>query len=98
MSLQIPKIKSYIGFAIKSREITFGVDDIVKTKKSKLIIASKDLGESSLSKLEKFASEKNLEVILLDSADFVEIVQNENIKVVSVENKSLAEAIKKNLD
>ena len=98
MNLQISKVKSYVGFAIKSREITYGVDDIVKTKKSKLVLASKDLGESSLSKLQKFASEKNLEVILLDSADFVEIVQNENIKVVSVENKSLAEAIKKNLD
>ena len=98
MNLQIPKIKSYIGFAIRSREITFGVDDIVKTKKAKLIIASKDLGESSLSKLEKFSSEKNLEVILLDSVDFAEVVQNENIKAVSVENKNLAEAIKKNLD
>ena len=98
MNLQIPKIKSYIGFAIRSREITFGVDDIVKTKKAKLIIASRDLGESSLSKLEKFSSEKNLEVILLDAADFAEVVQNENIKAVSVENKNLAEAIKKNLD
>ena len=97
MNLQIPKIKTYIGFAIKSREITFGVDDIVKTKKSKLILASKDLGESSLSKLEKFSKEKNLEVVLFDSADFVEVVQNENIKAVSVENKNLAEAIKKNL-
>lgn len=97
MNLQIPKIKSYIGFAIKSREITYGVDDIVKTKKSKLILASKELGESSLSKLKGFADSKNIEVILFDSADFAEVVQNENIKAVSTENKNLAEAIKKNL-
>ena len=97
MNLQISKIKSYVGFAIKSREITYGVDDIVKTKKSKLVLASKDLGESSLSKLEKFGDSKNVEVILFDSADFAEVVQNENIKAVSIENKNLAEAIKKNL-
>ena len=97
MNSQIPKFKSYIGFAIRSREITYGVDDIVKTKKSKLIIASKELGESSLSKLNKFADSKNIEVILFDSAQYAEIMQNENIKAASIENKNLAEAIKKNL-
>ena len=97
MNLQIPKIKSYIGFAIRSREITYGVDDIVKTKKSKIILASKDLGESSLSKLNKFADSKNIEEILFDSATYAEIMQNENIKAASVENKNLAEAIKKNI-
>lgn len=97
MSLQIPKIKTYIGFAIKSREIKFGVDDIVKTKNPKLVLASKGLGESSLSKLKKFLDSKNMEVTLLDDADFAEIIQSENIKAVSIENNNLAEAIKKNL-
>ena len=39
MNSQIPKIKSYIGFAIRSREITYGVDDIVKLKNGKQISA-----------------------------------------------------------
>ena len=88
---------SQIESKIKESNLKTFYDDIVKTKKSKLILASKELGESSLSKLKGFADSKNIEVILFDSADFAEVVQNENIKAVSIENKNLAEAIKKNL-
>lgn len=97
MNLITSKIKTYIGFAIKSRDIRFGVDDIVKMKGTKLIIASKNLGESSLVKLNKFAATKNMEVTLLDSELFAEIMQSENIKAAAISNENLAEAIKNNL-
>ena len=97
MNSQISKIKTYIGFAIKSREIKYGVDDIIKMRNPKLILASHVLGESSLAKLNKFAQTKNMEVILLDSAVFLELMQNENIKAIAIDNENLAEAINKNL-
>ena len=97
MNSQISKIKTYIGFAIRSREIKYGVDDIIKMKNPKLILASHILGESSLAKLKKFAQTKNLEVILLSSEIFSELMQSENIKAIAIQNESLAEAINKNL-
>ena len=97
MNSNISKIKTYIGFAIKSRDLKFGVDDIVKMKAVKLIIASSTLAESSLAKLNKFAAEKKLEVTVLDKELFSEIMQSENIKAVAISNTNLAEAIKNNL-
>lgn len=97
MNSQISKIKTYIGFAIKSREIKYGVDDIIKMRNPKLIIASELLGESSLEKLKKFSKTKNLEVILLGKDVFFELMQNESIKAIAIENSNLAEAINKNL-
>lgn len=97
MNLIISKIKTYVGFAIKSRDIKFGVDDIVKMKSVKLIIASKSLGESSLAKLKKFAAIKNMEVTMLDKDLFNQIMQSENIKAIAISNENLAEAIKINL-
>ena len=38
MEINTRKIKAYIGFAIKSRKIKFGVDDIIKLKNAELII------------------------------------------------------------
>ena len=54
------KIKTYIGFAIKSRKIKFGVDDILKLKNAELIIVSDSLSESGMKKLEGFAERKSI--------------------------------------
>ena len=97
MNSQISKIKTYIGFAIKSREIKYGVDDIIKMRNPKIILSSNMLGESSLAKLKKFAKTKNMEVNLLDANMFSQIMQSENIKAIAIENQNLAEAINKNL-
>lgn len=97
MNSQISKIKTYIGFAIKSREIKYGVDDIIKMRNPKLILASDTLGESSLAKLKKFAQTKELKVILLGLEVFSELMQSENIKAFAIENENLADAINKNL-
>lgn len=97
MEINVSKIKTYIGFAIKSRKIKFGVDDILKLKKADLIIVSDSLAESGKSKLEGFAKKKGLEQIEFGQEIFAEIVQNTNIKAAAILDKNLAEAIKKNL-
>ena len=97
MRYQISKIKSYVGFAIRSREIKYGIDDIMAAKGSKLILISKSLAESSYNKLGMFAKNNNISLILLESDEFAELVQSENIKAIAILNKGLADAIKKNL-
>lgn len=97
MRINTSKVKPYIGFAIKSRKIKFGVDDIVKLKTVSLILASDSLSESGLKKLTGFASKKNLGVELIDAKDFEELFQNINIKATAILDDNLAGAIKKNL-
>lgn len=93
------KIKSYIGFAKKSRNIVFGTDDILKLiKKCQLILISESLSESSTKKIEATAQKFNLKVNILTKEDFFEIIENENIKAIAITDRNLSDAIKIQLD
>ena len=87
------KIKSYIGFAIKSRHIKYGVDDITKMKHANIILFSHSLAESSREKLMGFAKRTKSDIFELD--DLFEIMGNENVKAIAVTENGLACAIKK---
>ena len=97
MSLEINKAKSYLGFAIKSRAIKFGVDDILKMKSAKLIIVSDDLKESSEKKVLSYSQKNNIELLKLTLDDFQKLLDNNNIKAVAITDENLAAQIKKNL-
>lgn len=93
----IDKAKSYIGFAIKSRKIKFGVDDILKLKTADLILVSDSLAESGLKKIKMFALNKSITMCMLREDQFNELIENTSIKVTAILDINLAEAIKKNL-
>ena len=97
MKINTDKVKTYIGFAIKSRKIKFGVDDIVKSKNAGIIIVSELLADSGMRKIERFANRNLVELIKLTEIEFLELVQNVSIKALAVLDENLAEAIKKNL-
>ena len=97
MKINLSKIKTYVGFAIKSRKIKYGVDDILKIKNAGLIILSDSLAESGQKKLVGFAERKSIEVLKLTEDDFLELTQNISIKAMAILDNNLAEAIKKNL-
>lgn len=97
MSGNSSKIKAYVGFAKKSRAIIFGVDDIIKSKKAKIILVSSALAESSKAKIEAYAKEKNVIIKNLDVKVFNDIMDNENIKTIAITSESLADAVNKSL-
>ena len=97
MKINTSKIKTYVGFAVKSRKIRYGVDDILKLKNADLVIVSDSLAESGMKKLEAFADRKSVGLIKLSEQDFFEVVQNISIKALAVLDENLADAIKKNL-
>ena len=97
MKDNITKIKTYIGFAIKSRKIKFGVDDILKLKNVNLIMVSESLSDSGMKKLEGFAERKSIELVKFSENDFLELIQNVNIKAFAILDENMAVAIKKNL-
>lgn len=97
MKINTSKIKTYVGFAIKSRKIKFGVDDIIKLKNAGLIIVSESLADSGMKKLEGFANRKSIDLLKLSEDEFFEVIQNISIKATAILDENLAEAIKKNL-
>ena len=97
MSGNFSKIVAYVGFAIKSKNIIFSTDDIIKSKRVKIILLSESLSNSSKSKIENYAKQKNIEVKNFKAEVFNEIINNQNIKAAAITNESLADAINKSL-
>ncbi len=93
MSLKEDKIKTYLGFAVKSREFILGVDDIIKSKSVKVILVTDELSENTLKKLNDFANNKEIKIIVISSAIINELFGEKNIKALGVTNKNLADAI-----
>lgn len=87
------KIKSYIGFAIKMRKATFGVDGI-KTSKHKIYIVLYDdsLAQNSRKKLSDFCMNHNIPCNKVDFS-LSELTKRANVKAVAIEDMSLAGAI-----
>ena len=97
MSLKTNKAKTYLGFAIKSRSIVYGVDDICKTRKAELIIISSALSETSAKKIVSYSEKNNIILLKMGLENFQELIDNINVKAIAILDKNLADAIKMNL-
>lgn len=93
--MQIAKIKAYIGFAIKSRSIVYGVDNI-ENKSPYLIVYTSALATSE-NRLLVVAQRKGSDIIKLDEEKYRSIIDNEKIKAFAILDKNLAKAIKEHI-
>ena len=83
-------MKTYLGFATKSGSLKFGFDNI--TKKAKLVLVSTNLSDGSLGKIESKCNINNIKLKTLESELFNSFC-NKGVKVISIENYNLANAI-----
>lgn len=81
------KINSYVGFAIKSKAIVYGADNILKSKVVHLILASEELSKNTMDKLKN----TNIQILNLSSEQYNSL--NLRGLVVGIKDKSLANAI-----
>lgn len=88
------KLSTFIGFAVKSRNIVFGVDDILSSKKAKLILVSSNLSENSRKKLSEYAENKHISMVMVEEDIFETIFKDKNIKAIAITDENLANAIK----
>lgn len=96
MKPQLSKIKTYIGFAIRSRQIIYGVDDIIKRDFKGLVLMSNALAESSANKLKNHVTYAGGQVLSFEAEEFAELF-GENVKAAAITDNNLAVAIKKNM-
>ena len=90
----IQKIKTYVGFAIKSRNIIYGVDSI-KDSNVGVIVYSDALAENSRAKLLEFA--KEIPAYKITQKEMEEILNCSKIKAFAIKSKDLACAIIENI-
>ena len=86
-------IKGYLGFALKSKNILFGIDQIIENKKPAFVILYSNLSENSFTKLKKFATYNNIY-----SKQVEEEVLPLGCKAIAITEKNLAQAIKEKLE
>ena len=97
--MNINKIKTYLGFAIKSKKIIFGFDNIISYKKNQiLILVSSSVNNKTSLKINEFANRKNYKIINLTDLTCEELIGRDNCKMVSVIDENLAQAIIKEIE
>ena len=86
-------IKTYIGFANKSRAVVKGIDDILRTRKRiYLILCTSDVMENSREKIKDYSIKKEIPIKEIER----EILNELNIggvKILGITDKNLACAI-----
>lgn len=89
------KIQSYIGFAIKKGAALIGCGTIKSTKKRPCVILyTPNLSANSYSVLKSVSERTRCPLLQTEEC---EILQKKNCKAVAICDKSLADAIMKNL-
>lgn len=93
MNMQKQKVDTYIGFAVKARDVIFGLDNIVTAKKKiRVIVTDDSLGEASRRKLRNYLNKNDIPCYILDHS-LGEVLRRDNCKILGVTNDSLAGAI-----
>ena len=91
------KIESYIGFAIRSRKIVFGIDNIkIYRKRMHLIVLCPTASENLKREAEYLSGVKEIPLITTD-APLDELTFKNNCKIAAITDKSLANAVTDNI-
>lgn len=92
------KIRSYIGFAIKSGNIIFGADTvIVNRKKAHLILMTDTINRTASKKVTSYAERFSISLITVTDNLMEECVDKINCKCIAILDKNLANAVKNSL-
>ncbi len=85
---------SYVGYAIKSRKILFGVENIIG-RVCGVVLYDRTLGKSSSDKLTAYLIKRDVKGFCVDVEDFY---PDRNCKALGITDKNLASAIIKEME
>ena len=88
------KVKSYLGFAIRSGSVVFGSDNLFVSRKSiSLVLICSTQNEKVTNKVINYCHDKNIKHIKLQNLVLGDLCARDNCKVLGVTDISLANAI-----
>lgn len=92
--MRIDKVKSYLGFSIKSGKVIFGSDKLFVAKKlPSLVLICSTQNEKVASKVIRFCKNNNIKVIQMTDIVLADLIARDNCKVIGILDNSLAKAI-----
>jgi ribosomal protein L7Ae-like RNA K-turn-binding protein len=86
----LSKTKSYIGFAIKSGKIVYGVDNILKTNRAYVALLDGELAPNSSKKAKAHLESKQIPYFV---ADLTLYLNKQNCKAIAITDANLSDAI-----
>lgn len=93
-STEIGKIDCYINFAVRAGKVVWGVDNLERAKRvPKLILIDSALGANSRKQLTLYCQKNNARSLTLPADYLNNLLKRSNIKVLSITDESLANAI-----
>ncbi len=94
INTQIGKIDCYINFAVRAGKVIWGVDNLERAKRTPhLILVDESLGANSAKQLSLYCQRKNTMSLTLPTDYLNNLLKRSNIKVLSITDESLANAI-----
>ena len=85
------KLVTYIGFSVKSRNILYGYENIIATrKKIYIILVDEGIGESSRKKVNSYAEKKRIPIYFLQKESLSQLCGGRNVKCVALTDAGLA--------
>ena len=92
--MRIDKVKSYLGFSIRSGKVIFGSDKLFESKKiPALVVICSTQNEKVSSKVIRFCNNNKVKVVKLENIVLAELIARDNCKVIGILDNSLAKAI-----
>lgn len=88
------KIDSYIGFAVKSNKVIFGLEMLMRAKRPPYVVLyDAKLGANSLKNLRYYCDKNNVKSVELSENHLNDLLKRQNVKILSINDESLANAI-----
>lgn len=90
------KISCYVGFAVKSGKVVWGLDMLKKSKKPPcIVLIDGAIGNNSAKEAEFYANKHNVDVLFLPEGSLGAMLKRSNVKLIAVTDDNLAKAILK---
>ena len=90
-----PKVAAYIGFSIKAGKLIYGYENVIASKKVRLILCDTGISENSLKKVRKFSEVVGVKVMMVE--DLAAYFGGKAIKCIGLVEENLASATEKEL-
>lgn len=91
---EIGKIDCYINFAVRAGKVVWGVDNLERAKRVPLLILIDGaLGANSSKQLSLYCQRKQAKSLILPADYLNNLLKRSNVKVLSITDESLANAI-----
>ena len=90
----IEKVKTYVGFAVRSNKIFYGADAVLAIiHKVKVVLCQKEINRTSFSNLEKACLKEKVPMIITQEGEISQWTHKERCLCIGITEPNLASAL-----